>query len=234
MTKARQVLMIVLVLAGACDAVGVSDPTGTMPDGAGGSSGAEQASSDGSSSGSEAAAKAGPKPNSASVAKLGEALKACNDVGDSGTVEEVDANTARYRKLVDEAKAADRNIATYSDFVELADKNSIVPAQSLKECDERVTYVRQERVNRAQANAEEQAKIDRLKGDRKKIWEENGEPSDYEGEDPAKSASWTYQYNVTDELEACTFVYRFRGNRLASSAKRGLGCGSMQGHSRVN
>ncbi len=63
-----------------------------------------------------------------------------------------------------------------------------------------------------------------LKGDRQRIYQKEGEPSDYSGTREA-SPEWIYRSSLTDAPHrTCTKTYRFKGDKLVDVKQHGNGC----------
>jgi len=89
---------------------------------------------------------------------------------------------------------------------------------------ERQANQRQEQ--QARADARTKKLREGLKGDRLRIFDKLGEPSDYAG-DIAKAAVWTYEHNTLQGATTtgtCKTTYKFSGDKLVDTQKRGNGC----------
>ncbi len=98
-------------------------------------------------------------------------------------------------------------------------------ADATKADEERRKKDEEERKKREEEEAKTIAKMKKLlKGDRWKIWDREGDPSDYPGEHIQRASYWDYTSTLSTTNLSCTVRYRFKGNKLVKKTKAGLGC----------
>ena len=63
-----------------------------------------------------------------------------------------------------------------------------------------------------------------LKGDRQSIWERQGRPDGFAGENVQSASTWEYRRVPQGTSFVCTLKYVFKGNKLVRKSKSGTGC----------
>jgi len=161
---------------------------------------------------------------------------ACSD-GKKGN----DEGQTKYSAAKDAALKADPNIVkddhgggqTVGQFFAACDKE--IPAAiaarkkdeaEMKKFHEEQAKKSQEEHKKAQEEAEKYAaKMKKLlKGDRWRIWDREGDPSDYPGDHVQVASYWDYTVTPANTSFSCTVRYRFKGNKLVKKSKSGTGC----------